>query len=211
MRGNWSFIDLTGRRFGRLVVTHRCPERRGVAIVWACKCDCGSAVDVIGASLRNGNTRSCGCLLRDWCSESKSTHGLSQSAEYRIWGLMKDRCLNEKARQYADYGGRGITICDAWIDDFEAFMRDMGPRPSVRHSVERMNNDGGYGPDNCRWALPLDQGNNKRNNVFLEIDGERLTVSQWARRVGLRPNVIQKRLKRGWPAVRAVMEPNMGN
>lgn len=160
--------------------------------------------------MSSGASRSCGCLLRDWCSETKTTHGMGNSPEYRIWGLIKDRCLNSRGDAYRHYGGRGIGICERWRDSFEAFYADMGPRPSPKHEVDRIDNDGHYEPSNCRWALKIVQANNKRNNVRLELDGETLTLPEWARRMNVSQATIRKRLLRGWDTRRAILTPYMG-
>ncbi len=197
-------IDLTGRRFGRLVVICLGARR---PVLWSCVCDCGSSVVVRSSPLRDGRTKSCGCYMRDRASEVHQSHGMTNSAEYRIWSLMKDRCLNVDGKAYPEWGGRGIALCDAW-HDFEGFYADMGPRPSPEHQLDRKDNDGPYSPDNCRWATRIEQANNKRNNVILEVRGVAQSVARWAAQVGVSEFMIHKRLWRGWEAEEAIFTPS---
>lgn len=202
--------DLTGRRFGRLVVTAfygRDVQPSGQKPVrWSCRCDCGAEVSALAGPLCDGRTQSCGCLQRERASEAKTIHGMRRSAEYRIWSLMKDRCFNSEGESFKNYGGRGISVCERWANSFGDFLSDMGARPSSRHELDRINNDRDYEPGNCRWAPRSVQANNKRNNVVVEALGERLTVAQWSRRSGIKDKVIYKRLVRGWLPERAVTE-----
>jgi len=203
--------DLTGRRFGRLVVQgnpvrHRYPSG-GTQLKWHCVCDCGAKTLVFARPLNDGSTTSCGCWLREWCSKTKRTHGQSHTDVYRIWTLIKNRCYQPSSQSFKEYGARGIAMSDEWRDDFEAFRRDMGERPSSRHQIERVDNDGPYCKENCVWATQAVQANNKRNNVRLDIDGQSLTVSQWSRVSGIPFKVIFKRLSRGWSGRDAVYLP----
>lgn len=153
-------IDLTGRRFGRLVAMEHTyePSCEGeIRRLWRCMCDCGAIVAVRSADLKRGNTKSCGCLAQ----ESRTKHGGCSSAEYRIWSGMIQRCTNPNAPGYENYGGRGIKVCKRWIE-FANFLADMGGKPSPQHSLDRKNNDGDYELNNCRWATRLEQARNKR-------------------------------------------------
>ncbi len=128
--------------------------------------------------------------------------------EYRVWRGMKDRCLNPRSTYFSHYGGRGITICAEWLESFGNFYRDMGPRPSFRHQIERKENDGPYSPENCKWALPTEQSNNRRSNARLTWNGETHTMSEWARALGLTVGTIWSRIHQcGWSVERALGTP----
>lgn len=126
-----------------------------------------------------------------------TTHRATHTPEFRAWQAMKSRCANPRSKSYKDYGGRGITFCDRW-KSFQGFFEDMGMRP-VGGTLERIDNNAGYGPSNCRWATPAEQGVNKRNNRRLTFNGETLTLSQWVRRTGIAKNTLRNRLAAGWP------------
>ncbi len=193
--------DLTGNRFEKLTVILRSPENDKYGRArWECLCDpkyggCGNVVIVQAGNLKNGNTRSCGCLLK----ETVTTHGLTSSLEYNSWRGIIDRCCNEKHPAYEHYGKRGITVCDEWKESFEAFYRDMGPRPSPQHSIDRRKNDKGYSKENCRWVTPIEQQNNKRTNLYFGFAGEIKTLAQWCRVLNLSYKKTHRRIYRdGW-------------
>ena len=180
-----------GNRFGRLFVTSRAVNLKDGTARWVCMCDCGKSVTNTGVALRSGVIVSCGCYMR----ETKIKHMRCFTPEYKSWQGMKERCHNPQSKDFARYGGRGVHVCDKWRDSFEAFYNDMGPR--VRGlSIERIDNNGHYSPDNCAWATVKEQSNNRRSSHFITFNGETRTVSQWAKLIGITHAAIQKRLKK---------------
>ena len=200
----WLLQNLRGRRYGRLKVLAFLgqPQSR-----WLCLCDCGYYVSVAAGNLTNRSTNSCGCYLIEFASRLNRTHGKSDTHEYAVWTGMITRCENPRRAQYDDYGGRGIQICRRWRNSFAAFLADMGACPSRQHSIERIKNSRGYNPKNCKWATRLEQGNNTQRNRWVKFRGENLSVSQWARRLGIVSTGVQWRLDNGWPLVKALTQP----
>lgn len=159
------FKDMVGQRFGRLLVTEFVEVRGGHAS-WRCICDCGATTTVYGHHLRHRThpTQSCGCLARETMETNHlnaTTHGMTKTAEHHIWNAMKQRCANPRDTGFKYYGGRGITVCDRWLESFEAFYADMGPRPPGL-TLERRDNSQGYSPENCYWATHTQQQRNRR-------------------------------------------------
>ena len=197
--------DLTGRRFNKLVALELVEDRRGKrdrVRLWRCRCDCGNEPIVAQRYLTAGGTKSCGCII----GKHKRTHGGTGTAEFRIWDSMRRRCGDPKHPSYADYGGRGIRVCERW-QDFAAFRDDVGPRPTPEHQIERVDNDCGYEPENCVWATRVAQSNNRRSSRRLTMNGETLTMAQWERRQGLKAGAIFRRLQQGWSVEDAITRP----
>lgn len=199
-----------GDRFSRLVVIEELPPakpRRGNRV--RCLCDCGTEV-VDKQHLKGGHTRSCGCFKRDTTRATMRTHGatvgLKRTAEYEIWNSMRSRCNRPSHPRFASYGGRGIKVAPRW-ESFEAFLADMGPRPSSRHSIDRVDNNNGYGPGNCRWATFSEQARNTRQNRNLTFRGETMCITDWSARAKMPPRVIETRIRKGWDTERALTEP----
>lgn len=202
-------IDLVGRQFGRLTVLKYAGTLANRHATWLCRCSCGAERSVAGNNLQSGMSTSCGCFTRERASEANRTHGRSRNPEsapeYRSWKHMRDRCRAPTNKDYRLYGARGIAVCERW-GDFENFYADMGPRPKGL-TLERLNNDHDYSPTNCRWMPPSVQNRNKRNNVWVELRGERMVFEDACRHIGANPRTIRSRLKSGWSMERALETP----
>ena len=199
------FIDLAGQPFGRLTVLERAKNRNG-RVYWKCKCSCGNITIVHSYNLIAGFTKSCGCLNKELTKKSNSTHGMSNTPEYHIWENMIKRCTNPNTIGWKRYGGRGIKICESWRHDFVAFYNHIGPRPSERHSIDRIDNDRNYEPDNVRWAIKQEQNNNRKTNHHITLKGHTLTISEWAKFININRTTIHQRLKLGWPPAKAIFQ-----
>lgn len=187
--------DLTGNVYSYLTVTsfsHKeVISRSNRPYYWNCECVCGNPVTVTATNLKSGNVKSCGCKRLKLISDATTKHGFSYSREYKIWQAIKDRCSNHKNKRY---GGRGITVCQRWVNSFENFYADMGPSPSDKHSIDRKNNNGNYTPDNCRWATTKEQCNNMVTNVIVKYQGITSTLTELCDRLNLNYNVIRRRV-----------------
>lgn len=160
-----------GMKFGQLTVLEKASQTGARSPLWRCVCDCKTEKTIAAGHLKKGDTRSCGCLKKRIISAgTKRTHGMTDSPEYNIWCGIKTRCNNQNNPAYRWYGARGITVCDRWMESFENFLADMGRRPTARHSVDRIENNLGYSADNCRWANPLEQAQNKRRGTKLTLE-----------------------------------------
>jgi hypothetical protein len=190
--------ELTGQKIGRLTplkITHR----RGKELLWECRCECGETCLVQSNNLLSGNTRSCGCYYKESRSViQRQTKPGSKSPTYSSWANMRNRCYREDNVQYADYGGRGITVCERWKNSFPNFLEDMGEKPKKGMSIERKNNNGHYEPGNCEWSTPKPQANNRRSNVFLTFNGKTKTLTQWSEETGIGMSTIRARVRVGW-------------
>lgn len=162
--------DISGQKFGRITVLSLNKMDKNRNAIWNCFCSCGTYKEINGSNLKRGLIKSCGCLNNEMASKRLSTHGQSKSKEYRSWAGMKERCYNTNIIQYCDYGGRGIIVCEEWINSFETFLSDMGPCPKGDYSIDRINVDGNYNKSNCRWANRFTQNRNKRNTKLSESD-----------------------------------------
>ena len=209
--------DLTGQRFGKLVVldvgkyTRR--ERPGKTTIhrryWLCQCDCGNEAEVQTGSLTSGNTRTCGCSSADRLDGFRRTHGLSGTYryEYNAWSHMRHRCHNPLDIEYKNYGGRGIVVCERWRDDFPTFLADMGPRPK-NTTLDRMNNDAGYTPENCRWISLRENLRNMRKTRFLTFEGRTQSFMAWVEELGIKYITLYTRIyQRHWDIERALSTP----
>jgi hypothetical protein len=200
-------IDLTGQRFGKLFVTGYAGRGYKRSSLWHVRCDCGTEKTASSTYLRHHNLMSCGCGI------GAPTHGASRrggkmTSEYRIWQNMKGRCSNSNMGHFRHYGGRGIKVCDRWMD-FQNFIDDMGQRPSLGHSLDRMDNDGDYEPGNCRWATATEQGANTRTNRYVTVKGETMVLAEAFRRFSVAPKgTVSARISRGWDVERALLTPS---
>lgn len=205
-------IDMAGNKYGRLTVIEMAGHNQHKQRQWRCMCDCGTLVEKTGSDIRNGNTLSCGCLATEFRSQfgalTNKTHGKSNEPVYRIWRSMMDRCYLPTSHAYSRYGGRGITVCGRW-HDFENFFADMGHKPDGM-SLERTDNDGGYGPSNVQWATAKDQANNRRSTRWIEFRGETKTLAQWCDELGLKVGTVWARLNRDGFTVEAAFTKSSG-
>ncbi len=203
--------DLTGRVFGLLTVLryHGSGPAPHHAALWACRCDCDASKEFIalGTTLTRKHCRSCGCYRKANMRRIAVRHGMAASSEYGIWLGVKKRTGDKNNVAYERYGGRGITMCDRWRDSFETFYKDMGPRPTNRHTLERKDNSMGYAPENCVWATYQEQARNRRSNRILTFRGESMPAIAWAERYGMEDQVLCRRLKKGWSIEKSLTEP----
>ena len=195
------FVDLTGQQYGRWLVQAKATQRLYGKPAWECLCECGTAKVVAGSVLRMGESTSCGCYQKELAAKNLGDavrkHGQHNTPEYYRWLSLKARCTNPNNPRYADYGGRGITVCQRWADSFEVFIADVGERPTPEHSIDRIDNDKGYEVTNVRWATKQEQANNRRTNVEVTYNGETKTLAAWAMEVGITPEGVAYRHKHG--------------
>lgn len=184
-------------------------KKKGNHHLWFCKCDCGGSVEAMGVSLRAEERKSCGCLHKESLKGLvKHGHCLKgNTPEFNSWVGMKQRCYNQNNPSWKHYGGRGITVCESWLESFNNFLSDMGEKPSPKHSVGRIDNDQPYSPWNCRWETSKQQGRNKRKTFLVTVGNQSKTAQEWEETTGIKSFTIKKRLKRGWSPIKALTEP----
>ena len=196
---------MTGQVIGKLTVLNRVPAPKQAR--WLCRCQCNTETIVSGYELRKGLVISCGCAKAERASKLNLSHGKTNSKEFRIWTNMKNRCYFKKRSDYMRYGGRGITVCDKWRNSFEAFYADMGNCPEG-YSIDRIDSNGNYEPNNCRWASTKEQQNNRRSCIYIEHDGKRQSLTQWCEELNLPYTTIRARINdRGWEPIKALTTP----
>lgn len=200
--------DLDGKRFGRLLVIERAGQNK-----WKCKCDCGNEVTVLGSNLTRGNSTSCGCYANELNSIRSTTHGDSKKDSkyhrlYKIWTGMKTRCYNSHTKQYKYYGKNGIKLCDDWLaySNFKQWSIENGYNDSL--TIDRIDINGNYCPENCRWATKKEQANNKSTSVFLTVCGKTKTVNEWAKEIGVNQSTISWRHRNGWTDIECLYGKN---
>jgi hypothetical protein len=198
-------IDLVGQKIGKLIVIKQTGKNKGGNYKWLCLCDCGKETVIRGGDLRNGHTKSCGCLK----IEKITIHGCSIKSKkfgtYTSWEGMNQRCNNPNHKYYFYYGGRGIKICKRWRK-FPNFLKDMGERP-IRYQIDRIDNNGNYCKSNCRWVTRKQQARNKRNNHLIFYGGKTQCISAWSEEMGISEDVLRNRFERGWLIERALITP----
>ena len=207
------FMDLTGQKYNRLTVLEYAGRDKYNCTMWKCRCDCGNIKVVKGKYLRNGNTKSCGCLNIDRIKERnrvlKRTHGETKTKLFHVWAGIKTRCNNPNAIGYHIYGGRGIKMCKEWDSSFEAF-RDWALANGFREElqIDRIDTNGNYEPSNCRWVTSKENNRNRRSNTLITYNGETHCIAEWADIVGIKYDVLQRRLwSKNYTIERALTEP----
>lgn len=195
--------DLTNKKFNRLTALKRVGHSGKGAVIWLFRCDCGKEKEIVGWKVKSGHTKSCGCLQSEWAvkhaielARRNITHGMSYLRPYSIWHSMLQRCLNKKSHSYKNYGGRGIKVCNKWLK-FKGFLEDMKVGYENGLSIDRINNDGNYNKENCRWVTVKQQNNNNRNCHFFTYKGITKNITQWADKLGLNVNTVRVRIHRG--------------
>jgi hypothetical protein len=199
--------NLLSMRFGRLVVIADAGKGKR-CWMWSCLCDCGATKTIPSGSLTSGDTKSCGCLRRDLArnvGDRSRTHGKSKQSIYAIWDSMIARCTKPSRKDFHRYGGTGVTVCDRW-KTFQNFYDDMGDRPPGM-SLDRIRNDQGYSPENCRWATTKQQNRNQKSNLLLTSAGETRCLAEWAEIKGIKQVTLHCRLRRGWDVDKALNTP----
>lgn len=198
--------DLSGRRFGYWMVISFARRNKTGMHYWLCRCDCGTEREVLSAQLRTGGSKSCGCLQKFRLAPKSKKHGMWKHPAYRVWIEMRNRCQNSSNAGYHLYGGRGITVCERW-EDFALFWEDMGPTWQRGLSLERIDNDGDYGPHNCRWATPFEQNRNMRSNRYIQTPWGRMTAKDAALKSGIPAGTVYQRMWASCPEDRLLIPP----
>ena len=203
-------IITPGTRFGRWTALDQTemrdyPSRRNVPFQ-LCRCDCGKIEFIQSGKLRSGWSKSCGCLKADVTAERNMTHGYAKTRVYGIWGQLIGRCTNPENKAYADYGARGITVCQRWIDSFENFLEDMGDPPDDL-TIDRLDNNAGYCKENCAWRTMTDQARNRRSTVRVTHDGISLTLAEWSERLGISYAMLKGRYEHKWSIQKMLTTP----
>lgn len=197
-----TFVDMTGHVYGDLTVIDYYGKKK-MRSYWACKCACGNYKVILRKSLVDGLTTSCGCAQK----KAVTRHGLFKTPEYKIWRGMQDRCYLEKSANYHNYGGRGIKVCDRWLESIDNFVADMGIRPSPKYSLDRIDVNGDYSPENCRWADDKTQNRNRRDNLHITIRGDKMTIAEAVERYSLPRHIITWRMRQGWTDEEIIRTP----
>ncbi len=208
LSNHYGFVDVTGKIFEFMKVI----EYRGIKnnkSLWLCECSCiDKKLFLVNKSLNIKNSMSCGCMRATKVSVANTTHGMTNTTEFESWHQMKSRCCNPKNKDYHNYGGRRITVCERWLESFENFFLDMGPRPEPEYSIDRIDVNGNYCPENCKWATKREQANNKRKTRKIEYNGQTYSLSQFCEIFNVIRSTFTQRLDIGWPIEKA-MKPTI--
>ena len=204
-------MNLKGKRYGKLVVLERAPNGSGGMTRWMCLCDCGNKKEVMAKHLKSGAISDCGCERSKRMTQRNLKHGDSGTKLYNTWCHMRSRCNNPNGIDYPDYGGRGIRVCDEWENSYEAFREwalKSGYQETKKISIDRINVNGDYEPENCRWVDDYTQANNKRDNHYIEYHGERMTLAEAVRKSKtVRYDTAKARIYKGWNPEEAIDTP----
>lgn len=198
------FYDLSGRIFKNLTVLRFLGQSHYGAFVYECRCVCGIVIQARAGDLHTDRIRSCGC------SDSQRlhrAHGMSKTKVYATWRRIMQRTGNPNHVFYHNYGGRGIKVCERWMQSFDAFLADMGEPPTPEHTIDRIDTDGDYTPENCHWATRQEQASNRRNTVYLTYQGQTLRLVEWAKQMNIRPSTLNNRIRAGWNLDKAMTTP----
>lgn len=199
-----NFRDLSGQTFGDLTVSHFLGQGTYGRCIYSCICSCGNVCEVQSNQLYQSRVRSCGC---NDTKRPRQKHGLSGSKLYATWRRIMQRTENPKHVFFANYGGRGIKVCNRWKSSFLAFVEDMGTPPTDNHTIDRLDSDGDYTPDNCRWATRAEQARNRRDNIYVTHQGQTRSVIEWAETFNVSSAMLARRLRNGWTMERATTKP----
>ena len=200
-----------GDKYNRLTAIKFNHKNKWGQPYWLFRCDCGQEKVINASNVKYGYVKSCGCLLKEITTKRNTSHGMAGTREYNIWNHIKDRCLNKNNSHYKNWGGRGITVCNRWLK-FENFYADMGKAPTIKHSIDRINNNGNYKPENCHWANLKEQANNRRNNRLLTFNNKTMTIAQWTSKTNLKYATLYARInKYDWNIEKALTTPVNNN
>lgn len=206
MKAQSQSVVKPGDKFGKLTADREISGRYKNSKWYFCTCECGGSIILSRNDLVNTKIVSCGCASKK--TRRDEYHGMTNSSEYASWQSMKDRCTNPNSKHYKNYGARGIKVCDEWIDSFDQFYADMGKRPSRKHSLERIDNERGYEPSNCKWEIRAVQNRNKRTNRLIKWRGKEQCLLDWAKELDISIKTLSNRIVRsGWDVERAFTEP----
>lgn len=207
-------LNIIGSKYGRLTVLKEV-EKVGYNRRFLCRCACGKESVAFLSNLRRGHTTSCGCYRSELRIRTKTKHGAAKKGrltqEYIAWTAMKGRCRYKSHISYSRYGGRGVTVCKEWVDDFEAFLTHIGPAPGPEYSLDRIDSERDYEPGNVRWATQYEQQRNRRDNIWVTIDDQSMILKDWARELGVDYKLASARIISGWDPVRALLKPPKRN